>query len=250
VAQRRHQASLEVARLGRAGRALAPVVVQGRAIARTFWGKAWCDNLERYSDFANRLPRGRTYLRHGAVVHLEIAAGAASALVSGSELYTVSVKISPVARGRWRAICRDCTGAIDSLVELLQGRFSQAVMARLCQERTGLFPSPREIAFRCSCPDRASMCKHVAAVLYGVGARLDERPELLFSLRRADHMDLVAQAGTGMPAAAGPAARERILDTAQLTEIFGIELARPTPSRPRRGAPRPRQGPQKRRPKA
>jgi uncharacterized Zn finger protein len=234
VVQRRHQTALEVARLTKAGRAVSPVVVQGRAIAQTFWGTAWCENLESYSDFANRLPRGRTYVRNGSVIHLEIAPGAVSALVSGTDIYTVSVKVSPVPKARWRAICRDCTGAIDSLVELLQGRFSRGVMERLCQDQTGLFPSPREIAFECSCPDRASMCKHVAAVLYGVGARLDERPELLFALRRADQMDLIAQAGTGVPIGTKPSARGRILDEAQLTEIFGIELTQV----PQRGAVR------------
>jgi hypothetical protein len=250
VAQRRHQAAREVARLARKGRAVAPVVVEGRAIARTFWGKAWCENLERYSDFANRLPRGRAYVRHGAVIHLEIAPGAVSALVSGSHIYTVAVDVSPVARARWQAICRDCTGAIDSLVELLQGRLARGVMERLCQPETGLFPAPPEIAFTCSCPDSASMCKHVAAVLYGVGARLDQRPELLFALRGADQTDLIAQAGRGAPAAGKPPARGRLLAGAQLAEIFGIELA-PAPERgtarsrgraggPPPAAPRPR----------
>ncbi len=243
VVQRRHRAAREVARLTKAGRAVSPVVVEGRAIARTFWGKAWCENLESYGDFANRLPRGRTYVRNGSVIHLEIAPGTVSALVSGTDIYTVAVNVSPVPKARWRAICRDCTGAIDSLVELLQGRFSRGVMERLCQEQTGLFPSPREIVFECSCPDWASMCKHVAAVLYGVGARLDERPELLFALRRADQMDLIAQAGTGVPTAAKPVARGRILDEAQLTEIFGIELAQIPPRRADRSRGRARKGP-------
>jgi uncharacterized Zn finger protein len=243
MVQRREQAAREVARLTRAGRVVTPVVVAGRAIARTFWGKAWCENLESYSDFANRLPRGRTYVRNGSVIHLEIAPGAVSALVSGTDIYTVAVKVSPVPKARWRAISRDCTGAIDSLVELLQGRFSRGVMERLCQKQTGLFPAPREIAFECSCPDRASMCKHVAAALYGVGARLDERPELLFALRRADERDLIAQAGTDVPTGAKPPARERILEEAQLTEIFGIELAQVSRRRADRSRPRARPGP-------
>jgi uncharacterized Zn finger protein len=60
-------------------------------VARTFWGEAWCENLERYSDFANRLPRGRTYVRNGSVVDLRIAPGAVTALVSGSDLYEVEM---------------------------------------------------------------------------------------------------------------------------------------------------------------
>jgi len=239
VALRRDHAARELAKLTKRGRASAPVVVEGRAIAQTFWGKAWCDNLERYSDFANRLPRGRTYVRNGSVIHLEIAPGAVTALVSGSDIYTVTVKVTPVPKARWRTICHDCTGAIDSLVELLQGRFSHGVMERLCRQQTGLFPSPAEIDFDCSCPDWASMCKHVAAVLYGVGARLDQKPELLFALRRADESELITRAGTAMPAAAKPPARGRILDEAMLSDIFGIELAQipePSADRPRQRA--------------
>ena len=176
VGARRAQAAREVAKLKKKGRQTSPVVIEGRTIAETFWGEAWCDNLERYSDFANRLPRGGTYVRNGSVVDLQVAPGRVTALVSGSELYDVKVTVAPVPRTRWSAICKDCAGAIDSLVELLQGRFSKGVMTRLCEERTGLFPSPKEILFTCSCPDWASMCKHVAAVLYGIGARLDHQP--------------------------------------------------------------------------
>jgi len=136
--------------------------------------EAWCENLERYSDFQNRLPRGRTYLRNGSVIDLQIASGEVKALVCGSSVYQVAVKIMPVSKARWKSICKDCAGAIDSLVELLQGRLSRAVMERICREKTGLFPSPKEIQLSCSCPDWAFMCKHIAAVLYGIGARLDK----------------------------------------------------------------------------
>jgi uncharacterized Zn finger protein len=183
VAARRARAARELAKLRKNGRAMSPIAIEGRKIASTFWGKAWCDNLERYSDYANRLPRGRTYARNGSVVDLQIGPGRVTALVSGSAMYDVQVTVGPVPQARWSAICKDCSGAIDSLVELLQGRFSKGVMTRLCEEKTGMFPSPKDIRFTCSCPDWASMCKHVAAVLYGVGARLDRQPELLFTLR-------------------------------------------------------------------
>ena len=172
---------------------VSPVVIEGRTIAKTFWGKAWCDNLERYSDYANRLPRGRTYVRNGSVIDLQIAPGEIKALVSGSEIYKVTVKVAPVSKARWKSICTDCAGAIDSLVELLQGRFSKGVMERVCQQRSGLFPSPDEIKLSCSCPDWADMCKHVAAVLYGIGARLDQQPELLFRLHKVDEKELIAE---------------------------------------------------------
>jgi len=227
VAARHRQAAREVAKLMKKGRQTSPVVIDGRKIARTFWGKAWCDNLERYSDYTNRLPRGRTYVRNGSVVDLQIAPGRIGAMVSGSDLYRIEVKVAAVTTARWTAICRDCAGAIDSLVELLQGRLSPGVMARICQEKTGLFPSPAEIAFTCSCPDWASMCKHVAAVLYGIGARLDEQPDLLFALRKVDQQDLIARAGKGLAQTGKGPKAAKVLGESDLSEMFGIEIAQP-----------------------
>ena len=225
VAKRRAQAARKAAKLVKKGQTLSPVVIDGRAIAKTFWGKSWCDNLERYSDYSNRLPRGRTYARNGSVIDLQIAPGAVTALVSGSDIYQIEVKVTAVPKALWSAVCKDCAGAIDSLVELLQGRFSTSVMARMCQEKSGLFPSPGEIKFTCSCPDWASMCKHVAAVLYGIGARLDEKPDLLFALRRVNHQDLIAKASKGLPQKRKGPAAGKVLDTGDLSDIFGIEMA-------------------------
>jgi uncharacterized Zn finger protein len=225
VATRRRQAVLELQKLAKKGKPISPVVIDGRKIAKTFWGKAWCDNLERYSDYANRLPRGRTYVRNGSVVDLQIAPGAVTAMVSGSSLYRIQVKVAEVPKARWGAVCRDCAGAIDSLVELLHGRFSDSVMTRICQEKTGLFPSPAEITFTCSCPDWASMCKHVAAVLYGIGARLDEKPDLLFALRKVDHQDLIAGAGKNLTRTRKGPKAARVLDSGDLSEMFGIDMA-------------------------
>jgi len=246
VAVRRQHATREIARFRKQGQPVAPVVIQGRTIARSFWGKAWCDNLESYSDFANRLPRGRTYVRNGSVMDLQLGTGTVKALVSGSELYRVSVAIAPLSKPRWRAVIRECAGKIGSLVELLQGKFSRAVMEVLVRRQTGLFPSAKEIAFECSCPDWATMCKHVAATLYGVGARLDTEPELFFRLRRVDQLDLLTAARSGATLAAqGAGTRQRIAETA-LADVFGIELdesprasgapPRPAPGKQRRSA--------------
>jgi uncharacterized Zn finger protein len=224
VAERRRKAEREMQKLKKKGQAVLPVVIEGRTIAKTFWGKAWCENLERYSDFENRLPRGRTYVRNGSVLDLGIAPGEVNALVSGSEIYRVDVLVAAVTKARWKSICTDCAGAIDSLVELLQGRFSKGVMERICRQQTGLFPVPAEIQFACSCPDWASMCKHVAAVLYGIGARLDEQPELLFKLRRVDEKDLIAKAGKAAPLSKRGPAREKVIAADGLSELFGLEL--------------------------
>lgn len=236
VAARRWQAAGALARRRKNGQTSSPVLVDGRKIATTFWGKAWCTNLERYSDFSNRLPRGRTYVRSGSVIDLQIAPGAVTALVSGSDTYEIRIGVTAVAKARWRAICQDCTGGIDSLVELLQGRLSAGVMTRICEPKTGLFPEPRELSFACSCPDWASMCKHVAAALYGVGARLDEQPELLFLLRGVDQQDLIANAGTGLRHPAGGRAEGKVLDAEDLSGLFGIEMAEPDVPRRARAA--------------
>jgi len=232
ASEKRRRAVREVAKLQKKGQVLSPISIEGRTIARTFWGKAWCDNLERYSDHENRLPRGRTYVRNGSVLDLKIGPAEVAALVSGSALYRVAVKVRPVPKARWKAISADCAGGIDSLVELLRGRFSDAVMERLCQEKTGLFPSPAEMEFDCSCPDWAVMCKHVAAVLYGVGARLDREPELLFRLREVDEKDLIARAGSATPLSRKRPAADRVLAADGLSELFGLEMADAPPAAP------------------
>lgn len=225
VAKRRAQAERAVQKAAKTGQGLSPVSVQGRSIARTFWGKAWCENLEAYSDFENRLPRGRTYVRNGSVIDLQIAPGKVIAKVMGSSLYQIEIAIAPLPAARWQALVAHCTGSIATLVELLQGRLSQAVMARLCDRKQGMFPAPSEIDLGCSCPDWAQMCKHVAAVLYGVGARLDEKPELLFVLRQVDAGELLTAQAAVLSTPKKKPVKGRVLDDAALADVFGIDLA-------------------------
>lgn len=224
VAERRRKAAHEAATLRKQGVPISPVRING-PIATTFWGKAWCRNLEAYSDYASRLPRGRTYLRHGAVVDLQIAPGKLTARVMGSELYSVWIDIKPLPAAQWKALIKECAGQIDSLIELLQGKLSQGVLEILTRPHKGLFPEPRQIRLACSCPDSAKMCKHLAAVLYGVGACLDQQPELLFRLRNVDQLELItgAAAGTQLTKTA-TAEKSRELAGQDLSELFGIEL--------------------------
>jgi uncharacterized Zn finger protein len=234
----------ELARLSkRSGQAASPVALDGRQIARTFWGKAWCDNLEAYSDYANRLPRGRTYVRNGSVVDLRITPGKVTALVSGSSLYKIEIKIRPLAARLWESIQRECAGKIDSLIELLQGKLSSAVMQIVTRPERGLFPTPKEIELDCSCPDWADLCKHVAASLYGVGARLDHNPELLFLLRGVDQADLISKASAAEAVRqTAPVEAAHALTERDLADVFGIELATVAPSSvepaPQAAAPR------------
>ncbi len=247
VAERRRKAAAEMAKLAKKGQTISPVVIQGRAIATTAWGKAWCANMEAYSDYSNRLPRGRTYVRNGSVVDLQITPGKVEARVSGSSIYRTTIIVKPVPGAQWKALVADCAGGIDSLVELLQGRFAKGVMDRLCRQGDGLFPVPKDISFDCSCPDGAYMCKHVAAVLYGVGARFDRQPELLFTLRQVDPAELLSSAADGV--ATTPASGERALAGDEVGTLFGLELdagpepaaAMAPPKPPLTPAPRPAQ---------
>ncbi len=252
VAERRKRAARKLAQLRKKGHEPKPVEIDGRAIATTFWGKAWCDHLESHADFASRLPRGRTYVRNGSVIDLEVAEGELRALVSGSEIYEVKVRIQPLAAARWKAVRRECAGQVGTVVELLAGKFSSAVMEVLCHRQKGLFPGTREIEMSCSCPDGAWLCKHLAAVLYGVGARLDHAPELLFTLRGVDGAELVAAAGkAGALASAAPG--DGAIGKEHLAEIFGIEMEAPAPAAAANAAKRPRRAanqPARRRPRA
>jgi len=221
VAERRKKAAKAAAKLAKKGEKVSPVQIEGRAIAKTFWGKAWCDHLESFSDFSNRLPRGRTYVRNGSVIHLSLDQGKIEALVQGSSLYKVKIGIKCAEAKRWASILDKCAGEIDSVVELLQGKLSSNVMKTITDQHGGLFPLPKEISLSCSCPDSANMCKHVAAVLYGVGARLDDEPELIFKLRHVDHLDLISKASFKAPKVSGKA---KVIEDQDISGIFGIEL--------------------------
>jgi uncharacterized Zn finger protein len=176
-------------------RAYEPVSAQGRNLASTWWGKAWNSNLESYSDYSNRIPRGRSYLRQGAVIDLHIEGGEVSALVQGRKRapYRVSIRIDTLEEKRWKRISEKCGRRVENLEALVSGSFPADLSELFSQKGEGLFPAPDEIAFSCSCPDWAYMCKHVAASLYGIGARLDSDPLLFFKLRGIDVSELLAE---------------------------------------------------------
>ena len=215
--------------LRKKGKEINPITIEGRALVKTFWGTSWCKNLEAYSDYANRLPRGRTYVRHGCVVDLKIDEGEIKALVHGSSLYTVHISINALQKEKWKSILQECMGKIDSMIELLQGKFSKSIMEIMTNQDKGLFPKPQEIKFKCSCFDYADLCKHIAAVLYGVGARLDEDPHMLFMLRHVDPMELITSIDTS-PLTFSYQGGEKDLKDTNLSELFGIEIEQGSPA--------------------
>jgi uncharacterized Zn finger protein len=237
VAEKKQKAEKKIASLKKKGAQLHPIVITGRSIAKTFWGKAWCTHLESYSDYSNRLPRGRTYVRNGSVIDLQISKGLIKAQVIGSSLYQVTIDIQKALESKWISLIKACTGKIDSLIELLQGNFSKNVMEIITEKEGGLFPSPKEISLKCSCPDYAGMCKHVAAVLYGVGALLDEKPQHLFTLRHVDPMDLISIESASNTLLN---AQNDTIEEDDLSSLFGIEMEleepKPTPKKTKKSS--------------
>nr|WP_320189726.1 SWIM zinc finger family protein [uncultured Desulfobacter sp.] len=231
VAEKRAKAEKKLKVLKKKNPDIQPVVLEGQALAKTWWGKAWNKNLERYADYANRIGRGRSYVRHGAVLDLKIQPGKVTGLVMGSTStpYRVTVTIKPIPPKQWQHIKNQCRGKMEDVKQLMAGKFPKALEDLFTQKGKGLFPSPKEIALDCSCPDWAVMCKHVAAVLYGIGARLDQDPTLFFILRKAKVNDLVAEtvqeSKKDLLNRSGKKS-SRIIDekSQNLSDMFGIDL--------------------------
>ncbi|MCP4668790.1 MAG: hypothetical protein GY849_20820 [Deltaproteobacteria bacterium] len=229
VGEKAGKAARKLKQLRKKNPDLRPILIEGHAIARTWWGKSWNLNLERYADYSNRIGRGRSYVRHGAVFDLRIEPGKVESLVQGSRArpYTVSVKIRPIKKKIWLDIASACEGRLESLEGLLAGKFPKPLGEIFMAQGSGLFPSPKDIKFDCTCPDWAYMCKHVAATLYGIGARLDQDPGLFFKLRKAAIKDLVAQAvkdkSRKLLTKAGKKSK-RIIAESDIGDLFGIDM--------------------------
>ncbi len=232
VAEKRAKALKKLKQLKKKNPHINPIEIEGTAIARTWWGKAWNKNLESYADYSNRIGRGRSYVRHGAVLDLQVHSGKVDSLVqgSGSRPYSVTIRIKAMDKKTWAGIKTASGGKLDSLQELLAGKFPKALGEIFTIQGKGLFPSPKEIDFDCSCPDWASMCKHVAATLYGIGARLDQDPELFFKLRQVKMKDLVSEAVEGKTRELLKKARKktaRVIADSDLGDVFGIDMESP-----------------------
>lgn len=206
---------------------ISPIIIEGRAIANKWWGKAWNKNLENYADFRNRISRGKSYVKNGAVLDLQIAEGKIEALVQGSRSnpYNVTISIDKLDKKKWERVIEICNQKIDTIETLLLGNFPKELDEMFSNSKNGMFPSPKEIHFRCSCPDSARMCKHVAAVLYGIGARLDEDPILFFKLRDIDFQELLKKSiedkMESMLKNADKKSR-RVIEDSEVFDLFGV----------------------------
>jgi uncharacterized Zn finger protein len=170
------------------------------------------------------------------VLDLQVNPGKVESLVQGSRSkpYSVNVKIKAVNKKIWQEIKTACGGKLDSLQELLTGKFPKALDEIFMAQGKGLFPSPKEIEFNCSCPDWAYMCKHVAATLYGIGTRLDEEPGLFFKLRKIKVKDLVTGAVEDKTRKLLKRAKKktsRVIAESDLADVFGIDMEEPVISK-------------------
>lgn len=211
------------------GKTMHPIVIEGKGIAKSWWGQAWCKNIEQYADYASRIERGKRYVRSGAVVDLVIKSGKVFARVQGTRKtpYKVEIKISPLKEENCDQIIERCGSQIETLQELVNGNFPTELQDIFTGEH-GLFPTPREISFNCSCPDWALMCKHVSAALYGIGVKLDENPFLFFELRGIDanrFIDVAIQDHVEtMLDHADLEPTERAMDDSCIESLFGLKL--------------------------
>jgi uncharacterized Zn finger protein len=191
VASQQKQAEKRKKQLEKKLGELQSIVIQGGKIAKTWWGIAWNKNLESYADFENRIGRGRSYCKNGFILDLRVAEGEITAQVSGSSIYEVMIKIDKLSEKKWGKICAACAKRVENIGALVEGKFPQELADVFMKQGEGLFPTPREIHMYCDCPDIARLCKHIAAALYGVGARLDSDPLLFFKLRGVDPGELI-----------------------------------------------------------
>lgn len=225
VAERRRRAEQKIKKLEKKKGFKAQPILQTRVIASTFWGKAWCEYIESLSDFESRLSRGKRYTRNGSVCHLSIDKGNIKAIVAGSELYNITIKIHTLASPKWKNIKEKCKGEINSILDLLNGQLSEKVMDIVCNKHSGLFPLSKEIDLHCDCPDWAYMCKHLASVLYGVGTRLDQNPEQLFILRDVDYKEIVDVSSAVIEATTTKSSAGRRIADTSITDVFGIDVS-------------------------
>ncbi len=213
-------AAAKLAELKAEGRDVHPVKASGRNLAKKFWGKAWMRSLAELELYYNTLSQGRTRLRSGCVLDVQVSPGQIEALVMGEYLYEIRIEAAPPEAEQVADLRERCAGQIGSWIDLLKGEVSNDLMAILSEPESGLFPRPEEWRFSCTCTDWADMCKDVAAVLYAFGVLLDDQPELLFTLRNMRAEDLIPAA----PTAAADGEDMLKADDDKLSDIFGIEL--------------------------
>ena len=218
VKKRRETAESIAARLTAEGEELQPVKAHGKAIASSFWGRVWCRAIEDWQDYESRLPAGRSLLKNGGVIDLKLSENRAQAQVVADRLYQVQIRFEGVEEEQLNALRNACAGKLTSLIDLIRGDLSDDVMELICDPAFGLFPRYSELKPSCDCLDDAVLCRHAAAALYAIAPRLDDQPELFFTLRGIDPESFFALDAVAGPEEAGDLSAE------DLSATFGIEI--------------------------
>ena len=234
VGERAARARRKIVQLQKKKKDINPVVIEGNKIANSWWGKAWINHLESYADYDNRVPRGRSYVKNGLVIHLSIKEGEIESMVmgTGSQPYKITISMKKISKKKWDHIKELSRKNISTLSDLLTGNLPKELAQVFSDCNEGIFPTLREISFDCSCPDWASMCKHVSAALYALGSRLDKEISLFFQLRGVDIQDLVQSVvqseSTHLQQIVPTHSAETLeLADSKLAQLFNIKLSVP-----------------------
>jgi SNF2 family DNA or RNA helicase/uncharacterized Zn finger protein len=152
---------------------------------QTWWGKQWLNALSNI-DYSNRLPRGKTYANKGAVMDFSIKNHLISAKVQGSERkpYKQDISLQAFTKKEAEIIIETIAENMVVLAALLSRQIPKELDRLLKEQNIQLFPNDwRSLNMKCSCPDYAVPCKHLAAVVYLLANEIDKNPFNLFELR-------------------------------------------------------------------
>lgn len=164
------------------------------AIGETWWSKRWISVLESFN-MGTRLTRGRSYARQGQVISIDVELGQVKAKVQGSmpKPYNVKIGLQPLSSQDWEKVIEAMASQALFAAKLLAGEMPQNIEEAFGAVHLSLFPtSLKDLDTKCSCPDYANPCKHIAAVYYLLAERFDEDPFLIFKLRGRTKEQIIA----------------------------------------------------------
>ncbi len=224
VGERSARAQRKIRQLKKKNPNLNPVVIDGKQIASSWWGKAWINHLKHYADFDNRVGRGRSYVKNGLVIHFAIKPGHIESIVMGtsSSPYNIKIKTKKLSPNKWNKMKRLSREHLCTLPELNEGKFPKELKDIFSDRGEGIFPTIKEMSFHCSCPDWANMCKHVSASLFALGSQIDNNIDLFFKLRGVNTSELVQSA---LKDEAKHLKNRKFEDTAQVLTLSEKKLA-------------------------
>ncbi len=158
------------------------------SFGKTWWGEQWLNSLNNI-DYSNRLPRGATYARKGAVKKISIKGNRIAAKVQGTRVrpYNIDIIMPPFFDPELSNFIKELSRRPAIISKMLNRELDPAVLSLAEQFNLKVFPKQwSDLKMNCSCPDWAVPCKHLASVIYKVSAEIDNNPFLVFSLHNVD----------------------------------------------------------------